>query len=281
MVCMPKRVLCLMDLSIVGRASLSAAPCVLSACGVQCCPFPASLLSTHTGGFENVQILDLSEFGMKALDHIVAEGTHFDAVYIGYLNSPGQFRLAQKALDEYPGSKKIVDPSMGDEGSLYQGITQQTVEGMRALCAQADLITPNVTESALLTGNNPSHWTAKEARASLDTLGAKGTSVLVTSVELEEGGLGMLGYVPGENKRFTVPVNTQPKSYPGTGDLFTAALTGLMLSGMRLAEAAGVAGRFIEAAIRRTTEGGGVVRQGTWFEPCLHILTSACEDCRP
>ena len=280
MVEMPKRVLCLMDLSIVGRASLSAVPCVLAACGVQCCPFPASLLSTHTGGFENVEILDLSEFGLKALDHIVAENTHFDAVYIGYLNSPGQFKLAQKVLEYYPDSQKIVDPSMGDEGTLYAGITEKTVEGMRVLCSRADLITPNVTESALLTGNDPTGWGVCDVRDNMEQLGAEGCNVLVTSVGLEDGGMGMLGYLPAEKRKFTVPVNMQPVSYPGTGDLFSASLTGLMLTGVALERAAASAGGFIEAAIKRTTEGGGVKRQGVWFEPCLHLLTSACEGCR-
>lgn len=277
---MPKRVLCIMDLSIVGRASLAAVPSVLAACGVQCCPFPAALLSTHTGGFENIEILDLSEFGLRALKHIIAENTHFDAVYIGYLNSPGQFRLAKEALDAYDGCYKIVDPSMGDGGQLYQGITAETVESMRALCSRADLLTPNVTESALLTGNDPARWAAGNARECLDTLGKNGASVLITSVGLENGEMGMLGYEARENRKFTVPVNMQPQSYPGTGDLFTASIAGMLLSGLSLEKAAGVGGRFIEEAIKITTEGNGVVRQGTWFEPCLHILTSACAACR-
>ncbi len=274
---MPKRVLCLMDLSIVGRASLAAVPNVLAACKVQCCPFPASLLSTHTGGFSGVQILDLSDFGLRALEHIRAEDTHFDAVYIGYLNSPGQFRLAEKALEYYPDSYKIVDPSMGDEGQLYAGITAETVAGMRALCQKANLITPNSTECALLCGGDPAHFGPQEVWESLDTMRGEDRAVLVTSVELADGGLGMLGCLCGEGPKFTLPVNRQAISYPGTGDLFTASLTGLTLAGMPLKEAAAVGASFIEAAIKCTTKGGGAVRQGTWFEPCLPILASACE----
>lgn len=277
---MPKRVLCIMDLSIVGRASLSATPCVLAACGVQCCPFPASLLSTHTGGFAGVQVLDLSEFGLRALAHIVAEDTHFDAVYIGYLNSPGQFQLAQKALECYPASYKIVDPAMGDDGALYSGITRETVAGMQALCRLADLITPNFTESALLAGAEPAGWTVETLDGQLERLAAGGPSVLVTSVPLA-GGLGMRGYLPAEQRHFSIPVQMLPQSYPGTGDLFTASLAGLMLAGLPLEEAARAGAQFIEAAIRRTMAGGGTVRQGAWFEPCLPLLTKASGVCTP
>ncbi len=276
---MPKRVLCIMDLSIVGRASLSATPCVLAACGVQCCPFPASLLSTHTGGFTGVQVLDLSEFGLRALGHIVAEGTHFDAVYIGYLNSPGQFRLAEKALESYPGSYKIVDPAMGDEGALYSGITEETVAGMQALCQKADLITPNFTESALLAGEDAATWTPERLQGRLASLAGGGATVLVTSVPATDGGMEMLGYLPAENLRFTLGVHMQPQSYPGTGDLFTAGLAGLMLAGLPLEQAAGASARFIEESIKNTAAKGSAVRQGAWFEPCLPILSRASGVC--
>ncbi|MCQ2447804.1 MAG: hypothetical protein MJ073_02700 [Oscillibacter sp.] len=46
------------DLSCFGRCSLTVAMPVLSAMGIQCCPIPTALLSTHTGGFEGYSFLD-------------------------------------------------------------------------------------------------------------------------------------------------------------------------------------------------------------------------------
>ncbi len=269
---MPKRVLCLMDLSIVGRASLACVPSVLAACGVQCCPFPASLLSTHTGGFNHVQILDLAEFGFRALEHIVQENTHFDAVYVGYMNSPAQFCLAHKAMDYYKDSFVVVDPAVGDDGALYAGITEETVKSMRGLCQRANLITPNATESALMAGGNPQNWTKDAAIDSLKDWAGNGVSVLITSVPQDGEALVMLGQVPGEQEPFCLEINKQRGSFPGTGDLFASAVTALVLQGFPLQKAAQTAADFIAEALRLTIEGGGAVRQGIWYEPCLAQL---------
>jgi len=46
-----KRVAAIHDLSGVGRCSLTVIMPILSAMGVQACPVPTAILSTHTGGF--------------------------------------------------------------------------------------------------------------------------------------------------------------------------------------------------------------------------------------
>ena len=47
----PKKVLCIHDLSGVGRCSLAVVLPVLSVMGVQPVALPTVVLSTHTGGF--------------------------------------------------------------------------------------------------------------------------------------------------------------------------------------------------------------------------------------
>ena len=46
------RVLTIQDISCVGRCSMTVALPVLAACGVEACPLPTAVLSTHTGGLE-------------------------------------------------------------------------------------------------------------------------------------------------------------------------------------------------------------------------------------
>ena len=46
------RIAAIHDLSGFGRCALTIVIPVLSAMGVQCCPLPTALLSTHTGGFQ-------------------------------------------------------------------------------------------------------------------------------------------------------------------------------------------------------------------------------------
>lgn len=45
----------------------------------------------------------------------------------------------------------MTDPIMGDEGKLYNGVTEETVENMRRLIGVADVIVPNLTEAEFLT----------------------------------------------------------------------------------------------------------------------------------
>ena len=45
----------------------------------------------------------------------------------------------------------FTDPIMGDEGKLYNGITEETIDLMRELISAADYIVPNYTEAAYLT----------------------------------------------------------------------------------------------------------------------------------
>lgn len=264
----PKRVLCIMDLSVVGRASLSATLPVLAACGVQGCGLPAALYSTHTGGFSSLAIEDVSAFGEQALRQYRQEEIAFDGILIGYLSSREQLSLAEHALQSYPRAFKIVDPALGDGGKLYSGLGPEIVEGMSRLCKFADLITPNETELELLTGAKEQ---AKGLKAMMKVMAGPKTSVLVTSVPNEWGG-GMAGCSPEGADEFRIGVHRYPQSYPGTGDLFTGALAGLLMRGLSLQESARAAGAFVGEAVRITLEGGGEPRQGVWFEECLPML---------
>ena len=63
----PKKVLCIHDLSGVGRCSLAVILPVLSVMGVQPVALPTVVLSTHTGGFGTPARMDGAAYGMAAL----------------------------------------------------------------------------------------------------------------------------------------------------------------------------------------------------------------------
>ena len=77
------------DLSAFGRCSLTVALRVLSVLGVQCCPLPTALLSTHTGLAGNT-FLDLTGELAPAMDHWDRLNLSFDALYSGFLGSEAQ-----------------------------------------------------------------------------------------------------------------------------------------------------------------------------------------------
>ena len=65
----PKRVAAIHDLSGFGRCSLTVILPTLSVMGVQVCPIPTAVFSTHTGGLGEVQRRDLSDFTLPCLEH--------------------------------------------------------------------------------------------------------------------------------------------------------------------------------------------------------------------
>ena len=151
----PKKILCIHDLSGVGRCSLAVILPVLSVMGFQPVALPTVVLSTHTGGLGTPARLDGSAYGMTALEHYQELGLQFDCIYTGYLGGEAQVALAEKAFALWPAAYKVVDPVMGDNGKAYSTVTPALVERIRSLCRAADLILPNYTEAQLLLQQQP------------------------------------------------------------------------------------------------------------------------------
>ena len=75
------------------------------------------------------------------------------------------------------GTAIFVDPIMGDEGKLYNGVTAATINSMREMISVADLIFPNYTEACYLTSGkyNAEGVSFEEAKRLLDDLRLIGT----------------------------------------------------------------------------------------------------------
>ena len=142
----PKKILCIHDLSGMGRCSLAVILPVLSVMGCQPVALPTVVLSTHTGGLGTPARLDGAAYGLAALEHYRELGVEFDCIYTGYLGGEEQVALAEKAFDLWPAARKVVDPVMGDNGKAYSTVTSALIDRMRGLCRRADLILPNATE---------------------------------------------------------------------------------------------------------------------------------------
>ena len=187
----PKKVLCIHDLSGVGRCSLAVILPVLSVMGIQPVALPTVVLSTHTGGFGTPARLDGCAYGEAALEHYRELGLSFDCIYTGYLGGEEQAALAEKAFDLWPSAYKVVDPVMGDNGKAYATVTPAFIDRMRQLCRRADLILPNATEAGLLLEKElPAQLDEESARALADELAAvfRLADGLITGREIGEYG---------------------------------------------------------------------------------------------
>ena len=148
------KVLTVQDISCFGQCSLTVALPVISAAGIECAVLPSAVLSTHTGGFKGFTFRDLTDDIPGIVSHWEKEGITFDAIYTGYLGSIRQIDLVKDLMDRVlaPGGLRIVDPAMADNGVLYYGFDAGFAAAMAGLCATADVVLPNITEAALMTG---------------------------------------------------------------------------------------------------------------------------------
>ena len=74
------RVAVVADMSGFGKVSLTEALPIISAMGIEACPLPTALLSTHTYEFKNYTLLDLTDEMERIIKHWEALSLEFDAV---------------------------------------------------------------------------------------------------------------------------------------------------------------------------------------------------------
>lgn len=274
------RVAAIHDMSGFGRCSLTVALPILSAMGLQCCPIPTAFLSTHTGGFEGFTFLDMTEEMPKVAAHWKSLDLDFQAIYSGFLGSETQIGIVSDFIRTFrkPGTIVVVDPVMGDHGTVYQTYTPAMCSGTIHLAEQADVITPNLTEAALLLNiPYPSLPTGREGCLEIaEALSMNGRrSVVLTGASSapELTGAACFDAVTGKSQLIQIP--RIPRTFLGTGDVFASVLTGALVKGTSLPVAARQAVQFVHACGERTAAQDLPQREGVDFEPLLGLLTGS------
>lgn len=276
------RIAAIHDMSGFGRTSLTVAIPILSCMGIQVCPMPTAVLSTHTVEFTDYTLCDLTPELGGILDHWERLGLHFDGVYSGFMASPEQMDSAARCIRNClaPGGLAVVDPVLGDNGILDPTMTPEMVEKMRWLISCADIITPNITEVALLLDEPfTPRISPEEIKGRLRRLSAMGPqTVVATSVPLLEGGrdpgqnTSVIAYERDEDRFWRIDCAYIPAHYPGTGDTFSSVLTGSLIQGDSLSIALDRAVQFVTLGIRATF-GQGCPRAKA---SCWSVSSAAC-----
>ncbi len=270
------RVAAIHDLSGFGRCALTVIIPAMSALGLQVCPIPTAILSTHTGGFEHFTFRDLTEDVSPYFSHWESLPAKMDCVYSGFLGSFEQIALVKEIFQRSEGAFRVVDPVMGDDGLLYATISPEMGYRMRELCSMADLITPNLTECIYLIDRpyeerpfslEELHRCLKE----LCDLGAK--QAVLTGATLEGDILINCAYDRQTGHFSEARCKKLATSFPGTGDLFTAVLSGLLLQKVPMQQALEFVTDYLAQTIALTIEMGTPVREGVALERTLPLLT--------
>lgn len=241
-----KRALLINDLSCIGKCSLSVAVPIISAYGIEAALLPTALLSTHTAeGFGSYVMRDLTSEAEAFIAHWKALDVKFDCIYTGFFGSVEQIRLTEKLISETADSDTLilVDPVLGDFGGLYGCFDEAFVDEMRKLCSLADVITPNKTEAALLTGKDMSAC-AEELLKEL-----KVENAVITGVK-SDGDIGYLASFGGE--KISIMKRMIPEELHGTGDVFASSFCAELMSGKSCREALTDAADFCDECIKAT-----------------------------
>ena len=270
-----KRVLTIQDISCLGKCSLTIALPVISALGAETVILPTAVLSTHTM-FRNFTCKDLSDQIEPIAAHWKSEGVAFDAIYTGYLGTAEQIDQIKELFRNFRGEDTviIVDPVMADNGKLYPAFDMDYVKKNAELCAEADIIVPNLTEASLMTGmeyrEEYDESYVKELLARLNELGA-GISVL-TGVSLEKGKTGVMGYERETGEYYIYQNRRIDAAYHGTGDLFSSTCVGQILRGLNWRDAMRIAADYTAHTIEVTLQNPDKPWYGVDFEATIPEL---------
>ncbi len=269
-----KKIAAVNDLTGYGRCALTVSLPVISHMKIQCCPVPTSVLSNHTG-YPEYFFDDYTEklpayFGMwKKL------GLSFDGIMTGFLGSQEQIGIVEEFIRQFAGEDTlvIVDPVMGDHGTIAPTYTEEMCREMRRLVSLADIITPNLTEACRLTDTpyKEKGWKKAELSALAGKLGGLGPGkIVITGIPQGEF---MGNYVHQEGRQPALfRTHKEGEERCGTGDLFASIVAADAGNGVAFARSVKKASLFVKKCIVKSMEMGIPQKNGVCFEEILHLL---------
>lgn len=288
-----KNILLVNDLPGYGKVALAAMVPILSRMGYYTFQVPTAIVS-NTLDYGRFRIQEMTDYMQDTLAIWKELGFEADCVCTGFIVSEEQAELIRQYVERLKKEKGdkllvIVDPIMADGGKLYNGIGQERILAMKKLVMYADVMMPNITEASFLTGIRPGQesGTEDELRELVDGLQAiSGKSVVITSAvekEYGQGGSGteyekhlVYGYDHLNHAYFQVPYDYLPVKVAGSGDIFSAIVTGQLMAGTSLKTAVEKAVRALSKLI---TENQGHLQEykGIMIERYWNVLEDIME----
>lgn len=269
------KILTIQDISCYGQCSITVALPVVSAFGIETAVLPSAVLSTHTSGFTDYTVRDLTEDLPAIRKHWESEGIYFDAIYTGFIASSKQLSYIKNIIDSRLKEDGLVfvDPAMADNGEFYNGFDQDFADAMGELCKLGDFILPNTTEACYIL-HRPwkEEFTHEEMLEMAEEL-ADFTKryVILKGDTHRENELGMVVF-DKQNSTCEMVYNERVDYMShGTGDVFASSFVGSVMSGKSPAAACKIAGEFTKIAIEKTI-GDETHTYGVKFEQAIPYL---------
>ena len=270
------RIAAVHDLCGYGKCSLGVAIPVLSAAGCDVCPVPTGLFSSHTA-FPGWYMHDTTDILRDYLNAWRGIDVQIDAVYSGFLGAPEQVDVIRSLYQEFPDAIKMVDPVMADHGKVYPTYTSELCDAMASLAADADILTPNLTEPAIILGEPiGDEWGGadipdEEAERIARALLGKGAKNVVLKGIQREGDDIIRNFVASASAPDIVEVGNEyvPYMLHGTGDVYASCVLAAVMAGRSLVEGVAFAGDFVHDAMIVSADQPNFKDRGVSFEPLL------------
>lgn len=265
------------DMSGIGRCSMTVIMPIMSALGCQVCPLPTAILSNHSE-YNYFYFFDFTDHMEEYYSYWEKNNAEFDCLYTGFIGSEKQINIMIEIIDKMKKQNNpmiVVDPVMGDHGEIYKTYNDEMIQKMSQLVKKADIITPNLTEAALLLGEKYNGETIsiellKEYLYRLCCMGPRKS--LITGVTTDKGEHINACFNKETNEYWKADFDFVNTRYPGTGDLFTSLFTGYLLKGKKLPEAMEDASVFVSKAVSVTHSAKTPSSEGVIFEKIMKEL---------
>ncbi len=225
-----------------GHVGHSAAIYPLQRMGVEVWPLHTVHFSSHAGYAGWRGTFAAQEALAALLDGLDATGCLADcqALLTGYLGSAGAGEVALDALRrvraQSPGARYICDPVLGDDGVVY--VRPEVRAFFEAHMSAADVLVPNQDELGWLS-RLPVHTLASAERA-VHALAERAQAQVVAKGIATADAPDTLFIFARDASGACHQLQTarMPGDFAGTGDVFTATLTGALLQDDALERAA-------------------------------------------
>lgn len=268
-----KKIAVINDFCGFGRCSLAVSIPIISAMKLQCCPLPTALFSNHTG-FPSFYSEDFTPHMERYIEEWKKLDLRFEAILSGFLGSAEQTEIVSRFFEHFKTESNtvVVDPVMGDNGKLYPGYSRELADKMSSLLCFADILTPNLTEATILTGEE---YDEKISDAGLLSIAKRLSDMGPRKVVISgiSRGDDLINFV--YEKGVGHEIITEHKvgiCRSGTGDVFSSVIAADAVRGIGFSDSVRHASAFIAKVLRKTAELGIPKTDGIAFEEFLDEL---------
>lgn len=260
------------DLSGFGRCSLTVQLPIVSALGIQGCVLPTAIFSNHTA-YDSFFYEDYTD----KMEAYIAEweklGLEFQGICTGFLGSEHQIDIVRDFIKKFKknDTKVIVDPVMGDDGVIYSTYNEEMCRRLEELLPFADIVTPNLTEACILSGEEYREYTDKVKLLEIaEKIAAKGPKKIVITGIAKEPYISNFWY---ENGKYGF-VNGRKIGCrrAGTGDVFSSLIAGYAVRGDDFVRSVKKTTTVLEHCMEKSTELGLPLPDGVCFEAVMKEL---------